>query len=67
MMFCLAENPSAMEFMQHAGGAVRQWERPAQVPMHSCQLFSINQSITRLSSKRGTQEGSHSQTTFGDF
>jgi hypothetical protein len=26
---------------------------------------SINQSITRFSSKRGTQKGSHSQTTFG--
>jgi hypothetical protein len=30
------------------------------------QLASMNQSITRFSSKRGTQKGSHSQTTFGD-
>jgi hypothetical protein len=28
--------------------------------------ININQSITRFSSKRGTQEESHSQTTFGD-
>jgi hypothetical protein len=29
------------------------------------QLAKFNQSITRFSSKRGTQKGSHSQTTFG--
>jgi hypothetical protein len=34
--------------------------------LNMCLPPSINQSITRFSSKRGTQKGGHSQTTFGD-